>query len=319
MNRFGLVFVAGLVACLSGVSARAEIVDGVAATIGTEVVLRSDVEIEMASMMQQSGGLSAEDYSKLFRQTLEQAIERELLYREAQLSGMQVPDKAIEERMDKFVKQYESRDAFMKMVEEAGQTMAEFRERLRKELMAITMSLNKHRELEKDAAITESEVAQYYEDHKEEFSRPERVQVRRIFLEAAQDSAERATVKARLEALHEELVLGADFGELAKKYSKGPEAANGGLVGWVAKGDLVQALDKAVFALEAGHLSEAVETEYGFTLLKVEAKEAAGMAAFDEARSDIEPKLRAAYAEAQFKKWMDELRKRGQVRLLLSE
>lgn len=292
------------------------IVDAVVATVGKEVILRSDVLQEMAPAMQDAQGAAASpDAEKLFRQVLDQSVERELLYREAQLSGMQVPDKAIEERAEKIIKRYDSRDAFMKMIEQAGQTMPEFRERLRKELMALSMSMNKHKDLEKEVSISESEVSQYYQDHKDEFSRPERIQTRRIFLDAPAEAQARQAAKARLESLLEEIRMGADFGELAKKHSKGPEAESGGLMGWVKRGDLVEPLEKPAFSLEAGGVSPVLETEFGACILKVEAKEAAGMASFEEARPEIEPKLRAQSAEEHYKKWMADLRKRSQVRL----
>lgn len=292
------------------------IVDAVVATVGKEVILRSDVLQEMAPVMQDAqGAATSPDAEKLFRLVLDQAVERELLYREAQLSGMQVPDKAIEERAEKIIKRYDSRDAFMKMIEQAGQTMPEFRERLRKELMALSMSMNKHKDLEKEVSISESEVSQYYQDHKDEFSRPERIQARRIFLDAPAEAQARQAAKARLESLLEEIRMGADFGELAKKHSKGPEAESGGLMGWVKRGDLVEPLEKSAFSLEVGGVSPVLETEFGACVLKVEAKEAAGMASFEEARSEIEPKLRAQSAEEHYKKWMADLRKRSQVRL----
>jgi len=302
--------------CAASWTASGAIVDAVVATVGKEVILRSDVLQEMAPAMQDAQGAGAQpDAEKIFRQVLDQAVERELLYREAQLSGMQVPDKAIEERAEKIIKRYDSRDAFMKMIEQAGQTMPEFRERLRKELMALSMSMNKHKDLEKEVSISESEVSQYYQDHKEEFSRPERVQARRIFIEAPAEAQARQAAQARLESLREEILMGADFGELAKKHSKGPEAESGGLVGWVKRGDLVEPLERAAFSLDAGGVSPVLETEFGVCILKVEAKEAAGMASFEEARSEIEPKLRAQTAETHYKKWMADLRKRSQVQL----
>lgn len=305
-----------LALCAISGQAGAAIVDAVVATVGKEVILRSDIIQEMAPLMQDAqASASQTDPEKVFRQVLDQAVERELLYREAQLSGMQVPDKAIEERAEKIIKRYDSRDAFMQMLEKAGQTMPDFRERLRKELMALSMSMNKHKEIEKEMSISESEVSQYYQDHKEEFSRPERVQTRRIFLDATAEPQVRKAAKARLEALREEIQLGADFGELAKKHSKGPEAESGGLIGWVKKGDLVEPLESAAFSLETGGVSPVLDTEFGVCILKAEAKEAAGMASFEEARSEIEPKLRAQSADERYKKWMTDLRKRSQVRL----
>lgn len=308
---------------LAGVAVQAELIDQIAATVDTEVILYSDLVSEVTPVLQEIQAQSPtreafdREREKVVREALDTAIERKILYREAQLAGIEVKDKDVEERLNKIIEGYDSVEEFRRALEEAGENMGDFRETLRKQIMAITFGTIKRKDFEKDVVISDAEVRQYYQDHESEFSRPERMKVRRIFLGAGSDPAERAKVKARLEALAEEARLGADFGELAKKYSEGPDAAESGLMGWVAKGDLVPELESVVFALSEGGLSEVVETQWGFNLLRVDQKEGAGTASFEEARTDIEPMLRAQYADEHYKKWMGELRKRSRVRVYL--
>lgn len=308
---------------LAGVAVQADIVDQIAATVDTEVILYSDLISEVSPVLQDIQAKSPtrevfdREREKVVREALDTAVERKILYREAFLAGIEVKDKEIEERLNKIIEGYNSVEEFRRALEEAGENMSDFRENLRKQIMAITFGTIKRKDFEKDVVISDAEVRQYYQDHEGEFSRPERMKVRRIFLAAGSDSAERAKVKARLEALAEEAKLGADFGELAKKYSEGPDAAQNGLMGWIAKGTLVPELESAVFALAEGGLSEVVETQWGFNLLRVDQKEDAGTASFEEARTDIEPMLRARYADEHYKKWMGELRKRSRVRMFL--
>jgi parvulin-like peptidyl-prolyl isomerase len=302
-------------------SAQAVVVDAVAAAVGNEVILRSEVMGEIAPILAdlQGKGLSQSaferDAQRVYRNALEQAIEREILYREAALAGYEVKDKDIEERLKKIMKQYDSQEAFLQMLERAGQTMSAFRIRLGKELMAVTMGMSKRRDLEKDVTISESDVAQHFQDHQKEFSRPERVRLRRIFLSASNKESERLLARAQLEALREEALLGADFADLAKRHSKGPAAEEGGMVGWIMRDDLVPTLDAAAFALEQGGLSPVLETDYGFSLLLAESKEEAGIPSYEEVRPDIEPLLRAKAAELGYRKWMTGLRQRSQVRV----
>ena len=300
-----------------------DIVDAVAATVGTEVILQSDVMEEIGPLLttlQSSASSQAEfdrEVRKAVREALDQAVDRKILYREAVLAGVEVPEEEVESRLDKIRGQYESQEAFMKMVEEAGETLSDFRERMRKQIMAISVGMYRRREFEKEAVVSEAEVAQYYQDHPDEFSRPERVKARRIFLAAPADAAQRAKVRARLDALREEIELGADMAELAKQHSDGPNAEDGGALDWVRRGDLVEPLEEALFALEEGAVSAPIETEYGFSLFKAEQKEEAGNASFDEVRNEIEPILRARYADERYEKWIAELRKRSQVRIYM--
>lgn len=304
-------------------SAWGEPVDAILATVDTEVILRSDILAEIApalSDLRNKAG-SQEEFDRQveaqLRAALDQAIEGRILLREALLAGLEVRDDQVEARLDEVRKRYPSNEAFLKELEEAGETVSDFRNHVRKQILAISYGLQKRRGFEQEAVVSEADVLQYYEDHKDQFSHPERVRVSRIFLSAGTDPQERAKVKARLEELREELAGGADFAALAKAYSEGPEAASGGLVGWTAHGDLVEPLETAVFSLAPGEVSDALETEFGFQLLKVEGKEAAGIASLDEVRTQIEPELRAQYATGRYAKWMAELRKSSRVRVFL--
>lgn len=196
-------------------------------------------------------------------------------------------------------------------------TLTEFKDHLRKQILAVSFANVKRKQFEKDALVTESDVAQYYQDHQSEWSRPERVKAYRIFLQAPKDKAARAKAKAQLQALKDELALGADFGELAKQHSQGPEAKEGGLMGWMAKGDLVGDIDAALFALPDGGVSDVLETDFGVLILKAGEKQAAGTLPYPQARNEIEPLLRGKYADERLDKYLSELRKTGLVREFL--
>src|SRR5690606_11334995 len=205
-------------------------------------------------------------------------------------------------------------EAFLKDLELYGETQTDLRNSFRDRLMALRMAARKIDELSRQVVVSESEVAQYYQDHPEEFLQQESVRVRQIFLpvEAGENAA---VVRARLEQWKEELEAGADFAELAKAHSKGPSAAEGGIVGWVERGDLEEALDAAAFSLQPGQVSDIIETAHGLHLLKVEERRDAGSIPLEQARAVIEPRLRAQAAQERYEKWMNELRQRSNVQI----
>jgi len=141
------------------------------------------------------------------------------------------------------------------------------------------------------------------------------VRVSQVYLPASNDANERATVKARMEEILSELKQGGDFAAVAKAYSKEPSAEQGGVIGWVVRGDLVQVLEEAAFTLPVGGISEVLESPGGFHILKVEERQDAGQATLEDVRKDIEPKLRAQVAAERYKKWVQELRKESRVRV----
>lgn len=307
---------AGLLLLLTpALDTSAETVDAIVATVDTEVILRSDIMAEIRPVL--AGMTTAEVESEgeaVFDEALEQAIEQKILYREGILNDIKITDEQVEERIKGIRDRYASEEAFLDALRDAGETMSDFRERIRKQTIALSMGISKRRYLERDAVISEAELAQYYQDNEEQFQKPERVKLYRIFLRTDGTEAGRAKTLAQLETLREELALGADFSALAKEHSEGPFAAEGGFAGWIERGDLQQQLEEVTFGLGAGDVSPIIETETGMMLLLAAEKVEAGLASFDEARTEIEPILREDYGTERYKRWMAELRKRSRVR-----
>lgn len=302
------LFVAAL--AVAGQSS-AELIDAVVASVDKEVILQSDIISEIRPALE---GLSEAQAQELFARTLDQAIEQKILYREGVLNDIKITDEQLEERLKRYRAQFDSEDAFLRALTDAGETMSDLRERIRKQTVALSMGMSKRMMLEKEITISEADVAQYYQDNAAAFQKAERVKLYRIFLAAEKDEAARARALARIEALREELGLGADFSQLAIQHSEGPAAAQGGFVGWVERGELVPELENVAFSLSPGDISPVIETEFGMMLLKAEEKVEAGQATFDEVRNEIEPALRQRYADEKYQKWMSELRKRSRVR-----
>ena len=325
MKRVAIGAAAALVVALASVvqPARAEIVDAIVATVDTEVILYSDLVVEVQSEIGELRRIapSAEVFDRqvqeLLRATLEQAIESKILYREAQLLGVEVTDEQVEARIDSLRELYPTNEAFMEELSAAGESLSEFRARTEKQIMSQRIYFSKLRSLENEVVVSEGEVAQYYEDQKEQFERPERIRVRQIFLRAPSEGPERARARARLELVREELQAGAEFTELARLFSQAPGAEEGGIIGWQQRGDLVDTLEEAAFSLGAGEISKLLETPGGVHILKVDEHQPAGLASLEEVRIEIEPLLRRQAAERRYVKWFEELHKRSRVRIFL--
>jgi len=150
-------------------------------------------------------------------------------------------------------------------------------------------------EIAPSVELTEKDVATWYEANSDQrFMLPERIRARHIVVKAAPDAAETAREAARKKA--EEIlaeVRGGDFAEIAKKRSEDKAtAASGGDLGVVARGKLAPALDAAAWALEAGQVSELVESPDGFEIVKVEERLEAGPKPLEEVRGEVEKALR---------------------------
>jgi len=323
MIRHGLYLFVTAIALLVTLGARAETVDAVLAVVDKEPILQSDLMTTIApdmNLLAKSGKSHKEmqkQFDKLLRKALDDAINNKILLRQAQLSGIKVTDDEIDERIQKIKKLYKSNEAFLADLKKSGETMSDIRDRVRKQVMAITMAHKKLEEFQKQVVVSESEVAQYYQDHIDDYKRPERVRVRQIFLEAGKKPAERAKVRARMEQLLKQLDAGANFAELAAAHSEALGAKQGGVIGWTMRGDLVEPLNKTAFSLGVGKHSGILETPNGFHILYVEAREPAGTASLDEVRTEIEPKLRQQKVQKHYQQWLAEQRKRSRIQIFM--
>ncbi|MCM3712631.1 peptidylprolyl isomerase [Halalkalibacter oceani] len=123
-----------------------------------------------------------------------------------------------------------------------------------------------------DVEVTEEAKQAYYEENSEQFS--EQVEASHILVE---DEATAQEVLDKLEA-------GEDFAALAEEYSIDGSAANGGELGYFGKGRMVAPFEEAAFSLEVGEISEPVESDYGFHIIKVTGQKAS----YEDFAADIE-------------------------------
>ena len=131
--------------------------------------------------------------------------------------------------------------------------------------------------------VAEDEISSYYENHKNEFLQPERLQVSQILLSAEGKASE---VLKKLRSGGEE-----EFRQTARAESEGPEAKNGGLMGVFSLGQLPLELEKVVFALEEGRFSRVVQSPYGYHIIRLDRKFEPRLRPLDEAAPLIEAKL----------------------------
>ena len=153
--------------------------------------------------------------------------------------------------------------------------------------------------LASDVAVTAEEVEAYYQANKARYSREERRQVAHIMLEAEQEDAQ---VKARAEALLAQINAGADFAQLAKEQSADTfSAENGGVLDWLAAGDMDPEFEQAAFALaQQGDLSGVVKSAYGYHIIKLVALEAEQVKPLAEVADDIAQRIKEERASAAF-------------------
>jgi len=141
----------------------------------------------------------------------------------------------------------------------------------------------------REITISDDTLRARYEAGKDQYFTPEQRRARHILLRVNEndDVQVRADKKVKAEEVLKLAREGKDFAELAKEYSEGPTAANGGDLGFFSKGAMVESFDQAVFAMETGAISEVVETVFGYHVIKLEEIRPATTRTFDEVKDEI--------------------------------
>ncbi|HXX22490.1 MAG TPA: peptidyl-prolyl cis-trans isomerase [Terriglobia bacterium] len=136
--------------------------------------------------------------------------------------------------------------------------------------------------------VGDEEARQYYTQHLSDYRIPDRVKVAHIlFKTTGKTPAEAAAIEKKAHDALSQIKGGADFAELAKKYSDDTTASNGGELGWVVRGQTVKEFENTAFAMKPGEVSGLVRTVYGIHILKLEDKQTAHLQSFDEVKGTI--------------------------------
>lgn len=133
--------------------------------------------------------------------------------------------------------------------------------------------------------VSGADIQRYYNEHQKQFQVPEQVEVRHILIKvpAKADAQTVSAAQAKAQGILKQLQGGANFAELAKKYSDDPGSKEqGGELGFVQHGATVPEFDRTAFSLKAGQLSEVIRTQFGFHILQVEKKQPAHVKPVDE-------------------------------------
>jgi peptidyl-prolyl cis-trans isomerase D len=163
--------------------------------------------------------------------------------------------------------------------------------------------------------VTDEEARQYYTQHLSDYRIPDRVKVAHIlFKTAGKTPAEAAAIEKKARDVLNEIKGGANFADLAKKYSEDASASKGGELDWVVRGQTVKEFEDTAFSMKPGQISDLVKTVYGIHILKLEDKQTAHLQSFGEVKDSIRAELeKQRVADAQ-EKLADDLLSRLRLR-----
>jgi len=239
-------------------------------------------------------------------------IDQSLMVQRAKDMGISVESDVIK-RLDDVRKQNQlaSLEDLEKAVEGSGLAWEDYKTTIRNGLLTQEVV---RREVGSHINIPNDEVKQYYDAHPQEFTRPEQVVLSEIFLSTEGKSPEEiASVQRKAEDLRNRVTKGDDFNEIAKRYSEGSTAKDGGDLGTFKQSELAPQLEDVVFKMEKGQITDVIQTKTGFEVLKVEAHYKAGLQPMDKVENEIMNRLYVQKMQPQMRDYLGQLREESYV------
>lgn len=247
------------------------VVDKIVAKVDNYIVLKSELDKAYLDYISNQGGRGGEEVRCQF---LAMLIRNKLMLAKAEIDSVVVSDEEVDSntsrRISLIVSQYggsieELEKAFGKTME---QIKYEVRDMIREQLVVSEME----RTITKDLTVTPAEVKRFFnripKDSLPFFSAE--VEVAQIVRVAKISAQQKEATKLELLGIRDQLLTGADFATLAKKYSADPSVAtNGGDLGWAGRGMMVPEFEAAAFKLKPGEISQPIESDFGIHILQL--------------------------------------------------
>ncbi len=311
-TRLPLLFAVGYALLFPSLSPADSVVEEIIARVNNEIITRTEYirsRDQLKQEVQQQDPANADRaFAEKQRDVLRDLIDQQLLLQKAKDLGI-TGDTELIKRLDEMRKQMNlsSMEELEKAAEAQGASYEDFKQNLRNQIVTqhvIGEEVGKHLAMDKD------EVKRFYDQHRADMERPEEVRLSEILIApkppakpaAAPDAKPEPPSEAEIEAalaaaqaqaqdLLDQIRKGAKFDDLARKYSDGPSAKDGGDLSYFKRGTMPKELDEKVFALKAGEVTEVIRTKQGYVILQAVEHQMAGIPPLKEVESRIQDEL----------------------------
>ena len=289
----------------------------VVARVNGETISGKDLEDAIRAIAGRAGPIPPDERDRVYRGVLDDMIGYRLMVQEAKARKIAVPDAEIDAQVAQIRSQFGNDAQFQQALTAQNTTLEAVRSDTRDEMSASKLVEG---EIASKIAVKPEAVTDFYNKNQDKFQQGTRVRASHILIGVPQnaDAATKQQAKTKAEALLKDLKAGKDFAEAAKANSQDPGSApNGGDLGYFEQGQMVPPFEQAAFALKAGEMSDVVENQFGYHIIKVADKQNSRVVPLDEAKKQIEEYLTQQNRHAQTEVFVQALRAKAKVEVLI--
>jgi peptidyl-prolyl cis-trans isomerase SurA len=261
-----------LAALTAALPARAQLIDGVVAVVGDELILKSEIDGQVEYFLYQNQ-IQRDDprVKDIWKSVLDEAINTKILLTKAKLDSITAPQTEIDgqaERRIEFIKQKLGSD--QAITDYFGKSIPQLRADIREEIRASLLVDGLRRKRFTNVSVSNDDVMKFYNAYKDSLPEiPEEIEAAFIAVRTKVSDESKKETLQKITEIERRLKAGEDFATLAKTFSEDPGSAkNGGDLGFIKRGEMVKPFEEAAFTLRDGQLSKPVETIFGYHIVQ---------------------------------------------------
>ena len=273
-------FIKTLIPCLFFLSGQNQDmpIDGIAAIVGENIILKSDVSQVVGMTALQRGLDVSKDRAlleKLQGDVLGSLIDQKVILEMAKLDSIEVAEKDVERALEQQIETFIMRAGTEKMAETMlGQSLNDFRREYWYDMRDRLITEQYQQQLIMSVNINRENVVSFFTFYKDSLPRfPVTMKIRHLLIRIKPSEKSRSDAEKKINTVRERILAGESFSALAEIYSADPGSKNnGGSLGYIRRNQMVKDFETIAFTQEINMLSEPVETSFGFHILETTEK-----------------------------------------------
>jgi peptidyl-prolyl cis-trans isomerase SurA len=253
---------------------------------------------------------------KVREETLNQLINEKLADQEVRRLNLSVSEAEVDQALERIKEANHYTDAeFREALGRQGMSPITYRQELKEQILRSKLV---NLSVKSKIVVTEADVKAYFDENQESYRGERKYHLRNIIMvpPAMATAEERASVGRKMEAVRQEFLAGADFGQLARQYSESPLAEGGGDLGLFSPETMAADIRAAMEGLEAGEVTPVLDTDQGYQLFYVEEIVTVSGKTLEEAAPEIEDKLYKEIVNQKYQEWLEELRNQAHIKVI---
>jgi len=253
-------------------------IDGIAAIVGENIILKSDVSQVVGMTALQRGLDVSKDRAileKLQEDVLGSLIDQKVILEMAKLDSIEVAEKDVERALEQQIETFIMRAGTEKMAETMlGQSLNDFRREYWYDMRDRLITEQYQQQLIMSVNINRENVVNFFTSYKDSLPIfPVTMKIRHLLIRIKPSEKSRSDAEKKINTVRERILSGESFSALAEIYSADPGSKNnGGSLGYIRRNQMVKEFETIAFTQKINMLSEPVETSFGFHILETTEK-----------------------------------------------